>query len=425
MPALCRDCGAVFDAPSSQCPTCGGDRLLVHEELLELSIAHIDCDAFFAAIEKRDNPEIANQPVIVGGGRRGVVATCCYIARLYGVRSAMPMFKALKACPDAVVIRPDHAKYSAESQRVREKLNALTPQVQPVSIDEAYLDLSGTERINRGAPAQTLVRVAQEIEQEIGITVSMGLAPNKFLAKLASEMDKPKGFAIIGKAEARTRLALMSLRSVHGIGPKFAAKLSRDGYDTIGDIQDLDPKALISAYGETGLWLHNRANGIDNRPVSTGSERKSVSSETTFFEDISDPQTLTDHLWKICERTAERAKKVGVEGSTLTLKLKTKSFRTLTRSRSLPHGTQLAQTLFRTLRPALDEVIQSGDAYRLIGVGLTNLQPAGEDVVDLIDPSIAKRAAAERAADLAREKFGSGAVITGRAARLDARRRKP
>lgn len=424
MARLCRDCGEISDNPNSACGFCGSARRLSHPELLTLSIAHIDCDAFFAAIEKRDDPSLAEKPVIVGGGKRGVVSTCCYVARLYGVRSAMPMFKALKACPDAVVIRPDHAKYSAEGRRVREKLQALTPLVQPVSIDEAYLDLSGTARLNGGAPAQSLVRVAAEIERDIGITVSIGLSTNKFLAKTASEMDKPRGFAVIGSAEAKAVLAPMPIGSINGVGPKFAARLARNGVRTIADLQAMDAKSLIRRYGETGLWLHQRANGIDNRPVSPEGERKSVSSETTFNEDIADPETLTDLLWKVCERTAARAKQVGVEGSTLTLKLKTRDFRTITRSRSLPHGTQLAQTLFRAMRPALEAETKAGTAYRLIGVGISHLQPAGEDVSDLIDPSVAKRAAAERAADLAREKFGAGAIMTGRGARLEAARRK-
>lgn len=424
MPMLCRDCGKTTLTPSESCSSCGGTRTLAHEELFDLSVAHLDCDAFFAAIEKRDDPSLADQPVIVGGGRRGVVSTCCYITRLYGVHSAMPMFKALKACPDAVVIKPDHAKYSAEGRRVREKMQALTPLVQPVSIDEAYLDLSGTEKIHGGSPAQTLARLARDIEADIGITVSIGLSANKFLAKTASEMDKPRGFAVIGASEAPGLLARQRISSIHGIGPKFAARLARDGLTEIADIQIAEVKELISRYGETGLWLHQRANGIDNRPVSPDSERKSVSSETTFNRDISDPDTLTDWLWKVCVRTADRAKSAGVEGSAITLKLKTGDFRTITRSRTLPHGTQLAQTLFRTMRPALEAETGRGRAYRLIGVGIAALQPAGEDVKDLIDPTVEKRAAAERAADKARARFGSDAVMTGRSIRIEQKRRE-
>ena len=422
MPTLCRDCAFVTESPAATCPECGSQRVLSHPELTELNIAHLDCDAFFAAVEKRDDPSLKDKPVIVGGGKRGVVSTCCYIARLYGVRSAMPMFKALKACPDAIVIKPTHAKYSAEGKRIREKMKALTPLMQPVSVDEAYMDLTGTERLNGLPPAGALARLALEIERDIGITVSIGLSANKFLAKTASEMDKPRGFAVIGSAEARSVLASLTPRALHGVGPKLASRLEQDGFETVGHLQTADMKDLIGRYGETGLWLHQRANGIDNRPVHTESERKSVSNETTFGEDISNLSALEDALWRICVKTADRAKAVGVEGGVVTLKLKTKTFKTLTRRVSLPVPTQLAQVIFRTAKPLLAKEI--GPAYRLIGIGLSSLEPAKSDAVDLIDPSVEKRAAAERAADIAREKFGTDAIQTGRGMKAEQARNK-
>ena len=412
MNTLCRDCTHISSGQLDRCSQCQSPRILAHSELNLLNIAHLDCDAFYAAIEKRDAPSLKDKPVIVGGGQRGVASTCCYIARLYGVRSAMPMFKALKLCPDAVVIKPSHDKYRKEGLRIREKMQALTPLVQPVSIDEAYMDLSGTERLNGQVPAGALANLALEIEQDIGITVSIGLASNKFLAKTASEMDKPRGFAVIGAAEAKHVLAGLSARALHGVGPKLAAKLERDGFDTVEKIQIAEMKDLIGRYGETGLWLHQRANGIDNRPVRTDGERKSVSSETTFAKDLSDREALEDALWHLCVKTADRAKAVGVEGGVVTLKLKTKQFKTLTRRVSLPVPTQLAQTIFRAAKPMLAR--EMGEAYRLIGIGLASLEPAKGDASDLLDPSIEKRAAAERASDAAREKFGSDAVITGR-----------
>ena len=422
MLTLCRDCAFVTNETVSSCPECGGNRLLSHPELTELNIAHLDCDAFYAAVEKRDDPSLKDKPVIVGGGKRGVVSTCCYIARLYGVRSAMPMFKALKACPDAIVIKPAHGKYSAEGKRVREKMQALTPLVQPVSIDEAYMDLTGTERLNGLPPAGALAKLAIEIEQEIGITVSIGLSANKFLAKTASEMDKPRGFAIIGAQEAKSVLAPLTPKALHGVGPKLAAHLERDGFENVGALQTADMKDLIARYGETGLWLHQRANGIDNRPVRTEGERKSVSNETTFGNDISDLSTLEDALWRLCVKTADRAKAVGVEGSVVTLKLKTRAFKTRTRRVSLPVPTQLAQVIFRTAKPMLAKEI--GPSYRLIGIGLSSLEQAKSDAVDLIDPRVEKRAAAERAADIAREKFGSDAVQTGRGMKAEQIRNK-
>ena len=422
MHTLCRDCANVTEGKALRCPVCSSQRILWHAELTQLNIAHLDCDAFFAAVEKRDDPSLKDKPVIVGGGNRGVVSTCCYIARLYGVRSAMPMFKALKACPDAVVIKPSHDKYSAEGRRIREKMQALTPLVQPVSIDEAYMDLTGTERLNELPPAGALARLALEIERDIGITVSIGLSANKFLAKTASEMDKPRGFAVIGASEAKKVLAPLTPKSLHGVGPKLASRLDRDGFDTVGKLQIADIKDLIGRYGETGLWLHQRANGIDNRPVRTEGERKSVSNETTFAKDISELSALEDALWRLCVKTADRAKAIGVEGGVVTLKLKTRAFKTLTRRVSLPIPTQLAQVLFRTARPMLAREI--GPAYRLIGIGLSDLETAKSDAVDLIDPSVEKRAAAERAADIAREKFGSEAIQTGRGMKAQQARNK-
>ena len=423
MHTLCRDCSHVGSGQPTVCPSCGGDRLTSHARLPDLSIAHIDCDAFYAAIEKRDNPELRDKPVIVGGGTRGVVATCCYIARLHGVRSAMPMFKALKACPNAVVIRPDFQKYSAASRDIRERLQRLTPRVQMVSIDEGYIDLSGTARLHVQSPAALLAALARDIERDLQITISIGLAENRFLAKMASELDKPRGFAVIAAEDVESLLGPMPLTAIHGVGPAFAKRLATDGYRLIEDVRRADRKTLIMRYGESGQHIWERAHGIDHRAVSPDHERKSVSAERTFNEDICDHALLEDRLWSVCEETASRAKKHGLAGYVVTLKLKRKDFRSLTRSVTLHDPTQLAQTLFRVTRPLLARETRAGTPYRLIGVGISDLCPAGEDQVDLIDPSIAKRAAAERAADKAREKFGDSVIRTGRGARLDAQKR--
>lgn len=417
MTTLCRNCFHMFEEDAPACPSCGHERLVRNSRLAELGIAHLDCDAFFAAIEKRDDPSLKNKPVIVGGGKRGVVATCCYIARLYGVRSAMPMFQALKACPDAVVIKPNSEKYRIAGLQVREKMQALTPMIQPVSVDEAYLDLTGTNTLHKAPPAVSLARLAAEIERDVGITVSIGLSVNKFLAKTASELDKPKGFAVIAAEEAEALLAPKPVGFIHGVGPKLAKKLSLDGYETIEDLQQTELRQLIGKYGETGMWLKNRAHGIDNRPVRNDEERKSVSSETTFHKDMSDPAWLEDQLWRLCVRTADRAKATGLVGNVITLKLKTADFRTLTRRLSLAEPTQLAQTLFRSARILLAKEANGRTRFRLIGIGISDLSEHRADSVDLLDPLVAKRAAAERASDLAREKFGTDAVMTGRSAR--------
>ncbi len=419
MESLCRDCDFLSDEQINVCPSCGSGRLVSHARLSDLSIAHIDCDAFYAAVEKRDNPDLKDKPVIVGGGHRGVVSTCCYIARLHGIHSAMPMFKARKACPEVIVIKPRHAYYAEVSKQIRQKLQALTPLVQMISIDEGYLDLSGTERINHAPPAVALSRLARDIEDDIGITISIGLADNKFLAKTASELDKPRGFAALSQDEAPAFLAPKPIKFLHGVGKQLALKLARDQLHTVGDLQRKDVRELAQKYGETGLWLHQRAHGIDNRVVHTGGERKSVSAERTFDKDISDLKDLEDRLWQVCEETAARAKRHEIEGSTVTLKLKTNKFKSLTRSITLPTPTHLAQTLFRVTRPLLERETVQGRAYRLIGVGLSHLETARGDIRDLIDPSVEKRAKAERASDAARSKFGKAAVVTGRAIRLD------
>ncbi|WP_084396786.1 DNA polymerase IV [Henriciella aquimarina] len=421
MHSLCRTCSHIFAGQADACPQCSSARLISHPRLPHLSVAHIDCDAFYAAIEKRDNPELRNKPVIVGGGTRGVVSTCCYIARLDGVHSAMPMFKALKACPNAVVLRPDFQKYSAVSRNIRARLEALTPLVQMVSIDEGYVDLSGTARLHAHPPAALLATLAREIEEDLGITISIGLSANRFLAKMASEMDKPRGFAVIAPEEVGDILGPMPISTIHGVGPTFSKRLAGDGYRLISDVRRADRKTLLLRYGESGQHLWERAHGIDHRTVSPKHERKSVSAERTFSEDISDRAILEDRLWSVCEETATRAKKHGIAGYVVTLKLKRKDFRTLTRSVTLSDPTQLAQTLFRTARPLLERETTGRTAYRLIGIGLSDLCPSGEDHADLVDPGVAKRAAAERAADKARHRFGLAAVQTGRGVRLEKR----
>jgi DNA polymerase-4 len=414
---LCRDCCREISASARICPACGGVRLVRHPALFSLSVAHVDCDAFYAAIEKRDDPSLAARPVIVGGGKRGVVSTCCYIARTFGVRSAMPMFKALQLCPHATVVKGRMDVYVAEGRKIRAMMQELTPLVEPVSIDEAYLDLSGTQALHGAPPAAMLIRLQKRIESELRLTVSVGLSANKFLAKTASEADKPRGFFVISAEEAPAYLADKSVRVIGGVGKAFEQKLLADGIATVGDIQKIDLKTMIRRYGETGIWLHNCAFGRHNRQVDPGSERKSVSSETTLMEDISDHSAIEDVIWRLARRTADRAKASGVEGRVVTLKLKTSDFRILTRRVSLGTPTQLARVLFNTCKSLLAKEPR-GPKYRLIGVGLSELSDAGADALDLADPGSLKRAAAERAVDRARQKFGTDAVVTGRGARM-------
>jgi DNA polymerase-4 len=413
---LCRDCGwsAIDTERIDRCRRCGSPRLLAHEELDDLGIAHVDCDAFYASVEKRDDPSLLDKPVIIGGGVRGVVSTCCYIARQSGVRSAMPMFTAKQLCPDAVIIRPDMAKYVGVSRQVRALMDQLTPLVEPLSIDEAFLDLTGTEALHKASPAQVLAKFARDVEEQIGITISVGLSYNKFLAKVASDLDKPRGFAVIGRAEALSFLAEQPVGLIFGVGKVFEETLRRDGLTTIGQLQQTPPEELMRRYGETGARLARLSRGEDSRPVNIDGEMKTVSSETTFNTDLSGFEELSTELLALSERLSERLKAKDLVGDTVTLKLKSAGFRLRTRARHLMISTQLANVLYETGLQLLAREID-GTAFRLIGIGISGLSEArGEDPVDLVEPAIARKAAAERAMDRVRDRFGRDAVIRGK-----------
>jgi DNA polymerase-4 len=415
MSAFCRDCLADLADGAQRCGSCRSRRVLVHAELDTLSLAHMDCDAFYAAIEKRDDPSLRDKAVIVGGGKRGVVSTACYIARISGVRSAMPMFQALKLCPHAVVVRPRMAKYAEAARSVRAMMLELTPLVEPLSLDEAFLDLAGTERLHGVSPAKTMAGLAKRIEKEVGITVSIGLSHNKFLAKLASELDKPRGFAVIGRAEAVSFLRDKPVGFIRGAGKALQERLAKDGITRIGQLQDADPRELAGRYGATGLWLSRLAHAQDSRRVDPDGERKSISSETTFMKDISRYDELEAILWAQAERVSAHAKSQGLGGRTVTLKLKTAAFKIRTRSVSLDAPTQLADRIFRVAREALKREA-TGIAYRLLGVGISQLSDAEDcDPDDLIDKGAGRRAKAERAMDRVRAKFGGDSVGKGRA----------
>jgi DNA polymerase IV len=412
---LCRDCLTWLSKAGPQtCPHCGSPRLLLHAELRALSIAHIDCDAFYASVEKRDDPSIADKPVIVGGGRRGVVSAACYIARIHGVRSAMPMFKALAACPGAVVIRPNMAKYAAVGQEIRTLMREATPLVEPLSIDEAFLDLTGTERLHKSPPAETLSRLVNRIQSEIGISASIGLSYNKFLAKVASDLDKPRGFSVIGRAEAMTFMAPLPATVIWGVGKSLHQKLLNDGLRTVGDLQGMDETEMIKRYGSIGGRLANFSRGIDHRRVEPFSKAKSVSNETTFNNDLTTAEQLEPVLWKLCESVSTNLKRKQISGRVVTLKLKTADFKSFTRRISLGAPTQLADTIFRMALPLLQHQLD-GRRYRLLGVGMSELgDEYGADPLDLADPDGERRKKAEQAMDRVRDKLGRDAIEKGR-----------
>ena len=379
-----------------------------------MSIAHIDCDAFYASIEKRDDPSLKDLPVIVGGGHRGVVSAACYVARMYGVRSAMPMFKALKACPDAVVIRPNMAKYSAVGGEVRAIMKDYTPLVQPLSIDEAFLDLSGTETLHKGSPARTLALILKRIEDEIGVTGSVGLSYNKFLAKVGSDLDKPRGFSVIGRAEATSFLSSKPVKIIWGVGKALESKLRRDGITMVGHLQKVEEDKLVARYGSIGHRLYDFSRGNDDRSVAPSSAPKSISSETTFAEDIYNLETLCKRMWPLCESVAGRMKKRSLAGRSVTLKLKRADFQLLTRSRTLSSPTELAEIIYRTAVSLLEKEA-NGPAFRLIGVGVADIVDADEaDPPDLLHQETPKERQVEEAVDAVRAKLGPDAIIKGR-----------
>ena len=412
MPAFCRDC--LVDSETSRCHACGSPRILQHEELDTLAIAHMDCDSFYASVEKRDDPDLHDKPVIVGGGKRGVVSAACYVARTFGVHSAMPMYKALKACPNAVVIRPDMKKYVAVSRQIKTIMQDYTPLIEPLSLDEAFLDMTGTARLHGRPPAQSLARMIKQIENHVGVSASIGLSYNKFLAKVASDLDKPRGFAVIGEAEAKSFLAKQPVSIIWGAGKALQKRLAADGITTVGHLQKLDEFELIKRYGSMGQRMARFSHGHDGRKINPRAGAKSVSSETTFNEDIHDAGELARILWQQSERVSTRLKKSQLAGSVVNLKLRTTDFKIRTRSSSLPDPTQLADIIYQRALQLLNKEAD-GTKFRLLGVGVSHISDdSTADPIDLGDPDAQTRAKAERALDQVRERFGEKIITKGR-----------
>ncbi len=417
MPSLCRDCLTPFEV-GRRCPSCHSPRVIRHPELFTLKIAHMDCDAFYASVEKRDNPALATRPVIIGGGKRGVVSTACYVARIRGVRSAMPMFQALKLCPEAVVIRPRPAHYAAVSKQIRALMDELTPAVEPLSLDEAFLDMTGTERLHGKPPAVMLAGLVKRMEEELGLSGSVGLSHNKFLAKIASDLDKPRGFSVIGKAETADFLRDKPVRLIWGVGPAAQASLERAGIRSFADLLRWDKSDLHDRFGTMGDRLWHLARGEDRRAVSAHTPMKSISNETTFYEDTSDADILDGHLWRLSEQVSDRAKAKGLAGRVVMVKLKRANHSALSRRVSLPDLTQSADRIYRIARDLFATVSDQGP-FRLIGVGIGDLGPDShaDSAQDLLDPQASQRRAAEKATDAIRARFGRSAIRKGRSIR--------
>ncbi|MEO0485502.1 MAG: DNA polymerase IV [Pseudomonadota bacterium] len=416
MPALCRDCLTTFD-DSPRCPSCGRPRVISHPELYDLSIAHMDCDAFYASVEKRDNPDLATKPVIIGGGRRGVVSTACYIARIRGVKSAMPMFQALKLCPEAVIVKPRFEAYVEASRAIRQMMEELTPAIEPLSLDEAFMDLTGTTKLHGAPPAVMLARLVKRMREELGLTGSIGLSHNKFLAKVASDLEKPRGYSIIGKAETAEFLRDKPVRLIWGVGQAAQASLDKAGIRTFSDLLRWEREDLHARFGSMGDRLWHLARGQDRRKVARDPSMKSISNETTFGEDTASPDILDGHIWRMAEKVADRAKAKGLAGRVVILKLKRSDHKLITRRVTLSERTQIADKIYRTA-VGLFEAVDHDSPYRLLGVGLSDIAPdAGGFSGDLLDPQGETRAKAERATDAIRAKFGADAIVKGRALR--------
>ena len=406
MATLCRDCLTEVP-PARRCPRCGSPRVLSHPELFDLSIAHMDCDAFYASVEKRDNPELAGKPVIIGGGRRGVVSTACYVARIRGVRSAMPMFQALKLCPEAVIIKPRMEVYVEASRAIRAMMEEMTPAIEPLSLDEAFLDMTGTARLHGQPPAMMLARLVRRMKTELGLTGSIGLS-----------RDKPHGFSVIGAGETADFLRDKPVGMIWGGGAATQTALEKAGIRSFSDLLRWEQTDLIARFGSMGDRLWHLARGQDTRRVSRHRPVKSISNETTFSDDTGDAEILDGHIWRLAEKVADRAKAKEMAGRVVTLKLKRADHTVLSRRLSLHDPTQLADRIYRTARALFDQVDHQS-AYRLIGVGLSELSGAeGADMAgDLLDPGAAQRSRAERAADSIRSRFGEKAIVKGRALR--------
>ena len=412
--SICRECLSTFDSKVLYCANCESLNLISHKEIEKLDIAHVDCDAFYASIEKRDNPKLKNSAVIIGGGKRGVVATACYLARIKGVRSAMPMYKALKLCPSAIIIKPNMSKYRDASRKIQNLMNQLTPLTEPISLDEAFLDLSGTKKLHKKIPAVLLAELSKKINQEVGISVSIGLSYNKFLAKICSDLDKPKGFSLLGRGDSKKFLSSQPVEILWGVGKILKRKLNDDGIKTISQIEELGIKEVINRYGSIGSHIYSLSQGKDLRRVVPQRQIKSISHETTFENDISDKEVLEKKLWSLCEKVSKRSKEKGLGGQTITLKLKTKEFKLISRSCTIDEPTQIGELIFQNSKTLLDRE-DDKVKYRLIGVGISNLKDSELcDLYDLINISKTKNTKIEYAIDDIRNKFGKDLIKKGR-----------
>jgi DNA polymerase-4 len=384
------------------------------------SILHVDMDAFYASVELRDRPELAGRPVAVGGDarRRGVIAAASYAARAFGVRSAMPTAQALRLCPELVLLPADFDKYTAASQKIMEIFLRYTPLVEPLSLDEAFLDVSGCERLLGEAPAIGRALKA-DILRETGLVASVGIAPSKFLAKLASELSKPDGFRVIEAHEIRAVLDPLPVERIFGVGERTAKRLEALGVTTVSQLASRPRAEVMREFGASGAWIHDLAHGIDARRVNPRREEKSHGLERTFERDVADREELATVLYEFCEEVSHELRHRGLRGRTVTLKARYADFRTLTRSRTLELPVNLGKRIYAVARELLERVPPG--ALRLLGVQVSNLTDVRAPVqADLFggeasaaEPGERRLERATEALDHLRARFGAGTVVPG------------
>ena len=381
------------------------------------SIIHLDMDAFFASVEQLDQPAYRGKPVVVGadpqGGKgRGVVAACSYEARPFGIRSAMPISQAYRRCPGAVYVRPRMSRYAEMSGRMFAVLRDVTDLVEPLSIDEAFLDVTASRRL-LGTAEEIGRTLRGRIRSELGLVASIGIAPNKFLAKVASDLGKPDGFVVVEAGRERAFLEPLPLSRLWGVGPKTEARLRRLGLQSIGHLARMPVEALEQAFGSGGRELWELANGIDDREVVPEEEAKSIGAETTFGEDTDDLEEIRTTLLELSDRVARRLRREGYRAEGVTLKFRDHDFRTLTRAAMLPQPTDLGDDFFRAVWAMLRALEWRGKRVRLLGVTATRLTAAGGqsgDQLHLFQRSAESKERLARTVDAIRERFGSGAI---------------
>lgn len=383
----------------------------------ECTIIHVDMDAFFAAIEQRDDPELQGKPVIIGGPdprARGVVSTCSYEARKYGVKSAMPLREAYRRCPQGIYLPGNYQKYEQTSREIKQIFQKFTPAVESISIDEAFLDIHGCQRLFGNSLAIGL-KIKQQIREQLDLSSSVGIAPNKFLAKLATDLHKPDGFTVITKDKIQQTLWPLPINKLWGVGKKTADLLISKGIKTIGMLANLDPDILECHLGKLGSHLHQLAHGLDNRQVETYSATKSVGNEITFQQDTTDIDFLETTLLKLAEQVGRRLRKANLLGRTINIKLRYANFQTITRSKTLNYHTNSGQILYETGLELLRNSNLYNKTFRLIGLSVSNLSREKAQQISLFQEKInLSPDVLSEVMDDIKDRFGEDAVIRAR-----------